>query len=107
MVLIWQKLQGRFKGKLSPRSMVARFPPLDPGIPQIKDINSDKGKQKNWMLVARELKKFDIEINAIVRDMLIAGDRELIAKLVHMLVNYDLNNGDMTMDRVLEPDFID
>lgn len=102
MLMIWNKVYARAKKKLSPRSVVARYPPLDPKLANMKD--SERMKQVNWTIIVRELRKFEIELNSIVREMLIAGDHDLISKLVHMLVNYDLNKGEMTMSRYLEPD---
>ncbi|TNV79021.1 hypothetical protein FGO68_gene14865 [Halteria grandinella] len=104
MLNIWGKMTSRAKAKYSPRSIVARYPPLDPGIANLRDQNGDKTKQKNWTLVVRELKKFEIEINAVIRDMLIGGDHILLSKLVHMLINYDQQNGYMNISRVLEHD---
>ena len=50
----------------------------------------------------RELKKFGIEVNAKMKEMLIQGNCELIRILTMMIADYDQNKGDMTMDRVLE-----
>ena len=98
-------MTNKAKQKLSPRSLVSRYPPLDPGIANMKDRKGEKVRHKNWTLIVRELKKFEFEVNSQVRDVLMTGDKDLISKLVHMLVNFDMNKGDMTMSRVLEPDY--
>lgn len=99
----WAKVISRGKKKMSPRTMLSRLPPLNPHMKHMKDINNEKTRQMNWALVARELKKFEIEISSVVRELLIeGGHNELISTLVSMLVDFDKTKGCMTMERTLE-----
>ena len=56
---------------------------------KFKDSVNEKTKQINWTIIVRELKKFGIEVNAKMKELLIQGNCQLIQTLVTMIVHFD------------------
>ena len=89
MLKVWNKQIARAKKKLSPRSLLQMYPPLDPSMAKFKDTMNEKNRQINWTIIVRELKKFGIDVNAKMKELLIKGNCQLISILVSMIVDFD------------------
>jgi len=88
--------------KLSPGEMQERFQPLDPILGNLKTVDTESNRQKNWTVIARELKKFGILVDPPTKEKLIQGNQELINSLLPMLVNYEMRRGKLTEVIILE-----
>ncbi|CDW79816.1 UNKNOWN [Stylonychia lemnae] len=70
---------------------------LDPGISNLKDNITSSTKQMNWNVVAKELKKFGIRVDADKKAKIIEGRWQSINEILGKL--FDIDNGGIQSGR--------